>query len=86
MAGRFAEAAECERRAVDLRPHFGSAWRTLAASAGMAGQLDAAAEALAEARRLQPTLSLDWVNRFHPIVRAEDRARYMEGLRIAGLR
>lgn len=86
MAGRFAEAAECERRAVDLRPHFGSAWRTLAASAGMAGELEAAAEALAEARRLQPSLSLDWVARVHPIVREEDRARYMEGLRIAGLR
>ena len=51
----------------------------------MAGELEAAAGALAEGRRLQPTLSLDWVDRFHPIVREEDRARSIEGLRIAGL-
>ena len=38
MAGRFAEAIEWERRAVELRPHFGSAWRTLAAAAGKAGE------------------------------------------------
>jgi adenylate cyclase len=85
MAGRFSEAVEFERRAVQLRPHFGTAWRTLTASAGQAGDLETAREALAEAKRLQPTLSLEWVEKYHPIVRQEDRARYIEGLRKAGL-
>jgi adenylate cyclase len=85
IARRFVEAAECESRAVKLRPNFGTAWRTYAASAGMAEDLATAAHALAEARRLHPSLSVEWVERYHPIVRAPDRAAYIEGLRIAGL-
>jgi hypothetical protein len=30
-------------------------------------------------------LSLEWVEKYYPIVRPEDRARYIEGLRRAGL-
>ena len=85
VAGRFAEAAQYERRAVELRPHFGTAWRTLAASAGMAGDRATASHALEQARRLHPSLSVEWVEKFHPIVNVRDRALYIEGLRIAGL-
>jgi TolB-like protein/Tfp pilus assembly protein PilF len=85
MEGRYGEAVEAQRRAVALQPRFGTAWRTLAASAGCAGDLGTAREALAQARWLQPTLSLDWIERFHPIVRAADRARYAGGLAAAGL-
>jgi TolB-like protein/Tfp pilus assembly protein PilF len=85
VAGRFDEAADWERRAVELYPDFGTAWRTYAAAAGMAGRREEAAHALKEARRLQPTLSADWVERFHPIVKASDRAIYIQGLRAAGL-
>ena len=86
VAGRFGEAADCERRAVELHPDFGTAWRTYAAAAGMARQLEEAARALTEAKRLQPALSVEWVESFHPIVKASDRAIYIEGLRAAGLR
>ena len=86
VAGRFADAVECERRAVDLRPHFGPAWITLAASAGMAGDLDVAAHALSVAKQLHPSLSAEWVEKYHAIVRDKDRAIYIEGLRAAGLR
>ena len=86
MAGRFAEAVEWERRAVELRPHFGSAWRTLAAAAGKAGDLDVATRALSEAKRLHPSLSVEWVEKHHPIVRQKDRLIYIEGLRAAGLK
>jgi adenylate cyclase len=85
MAKRFVEAAVLERRAVQLRPHFGTAWRTLAAAAGLAGDTDLGAHALSEAKRLQPNLSVDWVEKYHPIVRGEDRAMYIDGLRKAGL-
>jgi adenylate cyclase len=86
MARRFSEAVEHERRAVELRPHFGTAWRTLAAAAGMAGELDTAARALSEAKRLQPSLSIEWVDNCHPIVHEKDRVVYIEGLRAAGLK
>jgi len=86
VAGRFAETIDWERAAVELRPHFGSAWRTLAAGAGMAGNLDVAASALSEAKRLHPSLSVAWVERCHPIVHKTDRLIYIEGLKAAGLK
>ncbi|TPJ36043.1 winged helix-turn-helix domain-containing protein [Mesorhizobium sp. B2-6-5] len=85
VARNFTECARLESRAVKLRPHFGTAWRTLAAAAGMAGDHGVAANALAEARRLQPSLCVDWVETYYPMVRAEDRALYVTGLRNAGL-
>ena len=85
IAGRFAEAVTCERRAVQLKPRFVTAWRTLAAAAGLAGDTAVAAGALAEAKRMQPSLSPEWVEKYFPVVRKEDRARYIEGLRLAGL-
>lgn len=51
----------------------------------MAGDLATAAHALSQARRLHPTVSVDWVEKYHPIVHEKDRARYIEGLRVAGL-
>jgi adenylate cyclase len=86
IAGRFPIAVECERRAVELHPHFGSAWRTLAAAAGKAHDHDTAVHALAEARRLHPRLSVEWVEKCHPIIHEQDRARYIQGLRAAGLK
>ena len=86
VAGRYQECATLNRRAVLLRPRFTSAWRSLAASAGIAGDIDSAAAALAETRQLQPELSVEWVETHHPIVRPEDRAIYIDGLRKAGLR
>ncbi len=52
----------------------------------------AAAEPFAEARaaaerlkELQPEITLGWAERHIPIANADDRARYVEGLRKAGL-
>ncbi|MFO1141389.1 MAG: winged helix-turn-helix domain-containing tetratricopeptide repeat protein [Amaricoccus sp.] len=85
VARRFTEAIDCERRAVQLRPNFGTAWRTLAASAGLAGEAQAAAAALAEARRTHPGLSVEWIEKYHPLVHEHDRALFVQGLRAAGL-
>jgi len=85
VAHRYEEAIVAERRAVQLRSDFGTAWRTLAAAAGLAGELELARQALAECKRLQPNVSIAWVEKYYPLVRVEDRARYIEGLRRAGL-
>ena len=84
-AGRFEVAADLERRAIQLRPAFGTAWRTYAATAALAGDTATATMALEEARRLQPNLSIAWIEEHHPIVKPEKRALYISGLRIAGL-
>jgi len=86
MAKRYGQAVDFEKQAVALRPSFGTAWRTMAAAAGMANDRPAAELALRQARRLQPSLSIEWVEKFHPIVSQSDRAVYIEGLRCAGLR
>ena len=85
LAGRYPEAIASCRRAVELRPHYSAAWRMLAVAAALLGDRDTAAHALAEAKRQQPSLSLDWIERYHPLVRSEDHARYIEGLKKAGL-
>ena len=85
VACRYADAVTAERRAVQLRPDFGTAWRTLTAAAGLAGDLDLARQGLVECKRLQPNVSITWVEKYHPLIRVEDRARYIEGLRLAGL-
>lgn len=85
VAGRYVDAAAAGRRALELRPHFGTAWRTLAASLGQLGDIDTGKEALAQARRLHSGLSAAWVENWHPIVRADHRALYIQGLRRSGL-
>jgi TolB-like protein/Tfp pilus assembly protein PilF len=85
VAGRYAEAVTAERRAVQLRPNFGTAWRTLAAAAGLVGDLEVARHGLAECKRLQPNVSVDWIGKYYPMIRVDDRARYIAGLRRAGL-
>jgi adenylate cyclase len=86
MAERYSNTVEFQQRCVQLRPHFGSAWRTLAAAAALQGNRDVAASALIEAMRLQPELSVQWVEKYHPIVHEKDRAIYIKGLRAAGLK
>ena len=85
QAHRYDEAVAAERRAVQLRPDYGTAWRTLTAAAGLAGDLDLARQGLAECKRLQPNLSIAWVEKYYPLIRTEDRSRYINGLRRAGL-
>jgi tetratricopeptide (TPR) repeat protein len=85
LAGRYTEAIVFSRRAVELRPLYNAPWCTLAAAAALAGDCDTASHALSEAKRQQPSLSIDWIERYHPLVRPEDRARFIEGLRKAGL-
>lgn len=82
VAGRYADAVTAERRAVQLRPDFGTAWRTLTAAAG---DLELARQGLAECKRLQPNVSIAWIEKYYPLIRVEDRGRYIEGLRRAGL-
>ncbi|QKC80850.1 adenylate/guanylate cyclase domain-containing protein [Mesorhizobium sp. NZP2077] len=85
VAHRYDEAVVAERRAVQLRPDFGTAWRTLASAAGLAGDLELARQGLAECKRLQPNVSIAWVEKYYPLIRTEDRSRYIDGLRRAGL-
>jgi TolB-like protein/Tfp pilus assembly protein PilF len=85
VEGRYAESIDLNRQAAEQRPSFVSALRTLAASCSLVGDLEEARRVLAEARTLQPGLSAEWIERYHPLVRAQDRSIYIEALLKAGL-
>jgi TolB-like protein/class 3 adenylate cyclase/Flp pilus assembly protein TadD len=85
VAGRYMSSADWARRAVRTYPGYPAAYRFLAASCGLAGLSEEARKAFNAARQLQPGLSAEWVEASSLFVRAEDRARFIEGLRQAGM-
>jgi TolB-like protein len=85
-AGRYDEAASCAARSLRDQPNYLAPMRILAASHALAGRLDEAQKVMTRLRQLDPTLrisNLDDV--LAPFRRAEDRVRFVEGLRKAGL-
>ena len=80
----YAEAMRLAREALRQRLDFAGAHRVLTAAAAMAGEIDVAKAALAEARRAQPNISLAWAASELPLL-PEERKHFLEGLRRAGL-
>ena len=68
-----------------MRPDMVGAWRLITVTSAHLGELDEARRALAEVKRLQPTISLRWAREYGPWVRPQDLERYVEGFRLAGL-
>jgi hypothetical protein len=83
-AERFEAAADSARRAVDWNPAFADAHGVLAAASAYLGRMaDARASLDILAGLVRGSLSDQLAAR--PFRRSADRARYMEGLRKAGL-
>jgi TolB-like protein len=78
-------AVRLAREGIRQRGDFVGAHRVLAAATGMAGQVDMARAALKELRRVQPSISLDWIAKEMPIKQDAEREHYLEGFRRAGL-
>jgi adenylate cyclase len=78
--GHFDAAIDAYRKAIDagFRPFF--AYTNLAAAYAHAGRMDEAKVALAEARRLNPAITVNWMKEHTPNLPA-----VFEGLRKAGL-
>ena len=81
----YDESMQLARAAIRLRGDYVSAYRLLAAGAGMTGQTDVAAAALQDLRRLQPNISLAWIASEMPIKHEIERQHYVEAFRRAGL-
>ena len=81
----YKEAMRLARVGIRQRSDFVGAHRVLTAAAGMAGQVDMAQAALQELRRVQPNISLGWIDKEMPIKQDADREHYLEGFRRAGL-
>lgn len=78
-------AVQMARESMRQRADFVGAHRVLTAAAGMSGDPALSASALEALRRAQPGISLAWITRELPMLREEDRAHYLEGLRRAGM-
>jgi TolB-like protein len=85
LAGRYEEACYWAEKAVQEQPNFLAALRMVAVSYAFTERLEEAREAIARARQLDPDLRISNLkDRLGPF-RPEDLAKYVEGLRKAGL-
>jgi tetratricopeptide (TPR) repeat protein len=85
-AGRYDKAAHFTTEALRLRPGFQGAQRLRCASLARSGRVEEARAFLADVRREQPRLSLEWVRGNVPYQTRELMDQFVEGLRRAGLR
>ena len=85
VEGRYGEGIAFARKAIMESPNLAPAYRALIVNCALAGELSDARAALQELKRLVPEISLTWVRDVIPYMRDDDRRRYFEGFRLAGL-
>ncbi|HYC15548.1 MAG TPA: adenylate/guanylate cyclase domain-containing protein [Stellaceae bacterium] len=84
FAGRYADAVEYSRKALQQRTTFTAGYRIHVASLAQAGRIDEAREALARLKESLPELSVAWIEQNVPYAPGP-MARFLEGMRKAGL-
>lgn len=85
-AGRYDDAAAWAGKSLRHQPNYPSAMRVMAAGHAMAGRIGEARETIARLCLMQPALRLsNLAGVLPPFRRPDDRNRYIEALRMAGL-
>jgi TolB-like protein/Tfp pilus assembly protein PilF len=86
FAGRYDEASSWAEKALRENPNHQQALRVAAASHALAGRLEEAQKAIARMRQLDPNVHISNLKDRLPAFRQpENLARYLEGLRKAGM-
>jgi hypothetical protein len=85
FAGKHKEARVFARKSILESPGIVTGYRQLVVNCALAGEIDEARAALRILKGLQPELSLKWIEEWVPYRRAEDRQKFIEGFRLAGL-
>jgi TolB-like protein/CheY-like chemotaxis protein len=85
LSGQYDAAARAGRRARSLHSGLSSTFKTLLAALGHLGASREAAEVRKALLALEPGFSVVSALARSPLQRAEDRKRYAEGLRLAGI-
>jgi TolB-like protein/cytochrome c-type biogenesis protein CcmH/NrfG len=83
-AGRYEESLAWAERSVRERPEFVVGWRMIVASLANLGRVEEAKAALERVKHLHPDFSLTWAEAISPWYRADNRKRFIEGLKLAG--
>ena len=85
-AGRLEEATAWSESSLRDEPNFAPTLRVAAATYGLVGRLEEAQKIIARLYKLDPSLRLSEVGEvLPPFRRQQDRAKFVEGLRKAGL-
>lgn len=85
MAGEFDDAIAAGRKAVELNPMFSSSYKGYIAALGLAGRIAETREPLRRLMTLEGDFCVDEALARSPLIRPEDRQRYADGLRVAGV-
>ncbi|MGC2079784.1 MAG: tetratricopeptide repeat protein, partial [Xanthobacteraceae bacterium] len=85
LSGRYDDAAVWAERALQQRPNYLTALRDAAVSYALSGRLSEAAKAIAQLRQADPAARISNLRDWIPFRRAEDLARFEDGMRKAGL-
>ena len=85
FCGRHDEASAWAEKAIRENPNFLPVCAIAAASNAFAGRLEAAKLAMVRLRQIDPALRVSNIKNQFPLRRAEDLAKFAEGLRKAGL-
>ena len=84
-AGKFEQAADCAKRAIDCNPAFPDTHGVFAATSAHLGHMADARAGLDGYMRLMPGLTAGDERLIRPFRRPDDRERFLDGLRKAGL-
>jgi DNA-binding SARP family transcriptional activator/TolB-like protein len=83
--GDYERAVIVGRRCTKETPDFVAGYKPLVASLGHLGRHDEAQPYIEKLLNLEPTFTVEKFGKVYPFKRDEDRGRYMEGLRLAGV-
>ncbi len=85
LLGNYDESIRYLTEAATTQPDYVRSRQRLVASLEAAGRSDEARAELEELKKIQPTLSLDYINTTYPFKSDADRERFVNALRNAGL-
>lgn len=85
FAGRYAKAAEIAAKSATINPDWDWTYLVLARAAAEMGELDIARHAVANILRLSPGLTISVLAKTVPFADPSRRAKWLDGLRKAGL-
>lgn len=85
MTGKYDDAVETGRGAVELNPRFSSSYKGYLAALGLAGRIAETREPLRRLMALEREFCVEEAIARSPLINAADRDRYADGLRLAGV-
>jgi adenylate cyclase len=83
--GDYERAVIVGRRANKANPEYVASYKPLIASLGHLGRRDEAKPYVAKLLTLEPNFTVERFGRVYPFKKDQDRKRYMQGLRLAGV-